>query len=158
SVIPFFIKKMKSGCIPVTDVRMTRFMITLEDGVRLVWTAFDDMMGGEIYVKKIPSMTLPDIAEAVASGVKQEIIGIRPGEKLHEQMIGVEDAPNTFSYSDYFKILPQINGWNKDSDRIKDGKLVDPNFIYSSDSNSEWFSIKELQAWIKNNADKIGVI
>ena len=74
---------------------------------------FDDMMGGEIYVKKIPSMTLPDIAEAVASDVQQEIIGIRPGEKLHEQMIGLEDAPNTFSYEGYFKILPQINGWNK---------------------------------------------
>ena len=158
SVIPFFLKKMAGGSIPITDPKMTRFMITLEEGVKLVWKAFDDMLGGEIYVKKIPSMTLPDIAEAVASGVKQDIIGIRPGEKLHEQMIGVEDAPHTYSYDGYFKILPQINNWSQDPDRIKDGVPVGPDFTYSSDNNGEWLSVEELQSWIKVNRHKIGVI
>ena len=86
-----------TGILPITDSRMTRFMITLEQGVELVWHAFDDMQGGEIYVKKIPSMTILDIARAVAPEAEHKIIGIRPGEKIHEQMIGVEDAPNTLS-------------------------------------------------------------
>ena len=158
SVIPFFLKKMLEGSIPITDIAMTRFMITLDEGVRLVWKAFDDMLGGEIYVKKIPSMTLPDIAEAVAPGVRQNIIGIRPGEKLHEQMIGIEDAPHTYSYDGYFKILPQINNWSKDTQRIKDGVLVDPSFTYSSDNNPEWLSIEGLKKWLKDNNNKIGLI
>ena len=158
SVIPFFIKKMKSGCIPITDLRMTRFMITLEDGVKLVWTAFEDMMGGEIYVKKIPSMTLPEIAAAIAPSVEQKIIGIRPGEKLHEQMIGIEDAPHTFSYDGYFKILPQINNWSKDPDRIKNGEPVDQDFTYCSDNNVEWLSTEQLEAWVKDNIHKIGLV
>ena len=158
SVIPFFIKKKVGGSIPITDIGMTRFMITLEDGVELVWKAFDDMIGGEIYVKKIPSMTLPHIAEAVAPGVKWDIIGIRPGEKLHEQMIGIEDAPHTFSYKGYFKILPQIHNWSKDPLRIKNGTRVKPDFVYSSDNNSEWLSVNELECWLKDNAHKIGVL
>ena len=92
SVIPFFNSLSPDKSIPITDERMTRFMITLEQGVELVWHALSDMIGGEIYVKKIPSMRVVDIAKAVAPGVRQEIIGIRPGEKLHEQMIGEEDA------------------------------------------------------------------
>lgn len=158
SVIPFFLKKKVLGPIPITDERMTRFMITLEEGVKLVWKAFDDMLGGEIYVKKIPSMTLPDIADAVAPGVEQTVIGIRPGEKLHEQMIGVEDAPHTFSYDGYFKILPQINGWSTDSRRIKDGVPVGEGFVYSSDNNTEWLDKKDLATWVKENAHKVGVI
>ena len=158
SVIPFFIKKMQSGPIPITDERMTRFMITLEEGVKLVWKAFDDMLGGEIYVKKIPSMTLPDIAAAVAPGVEQTIIGIRPGEKLHEQMIGVEDAPHTFAYDGYFKILPQINNWSKDPERIKNGDPVADGFVYSSDNNDEWLGVEELEQWVKANNHKIGII
>jgi UDP-N-acetylglucosamine 4,6-dehydratase/5-epimerase len=158
SVIPFFKKKMLSGIIPITDVRMTRFMITLEAGVELVWRAFEDMLGGEIYVKKIPSMTLPKIAAAIAPGVKQKIIGIRPGEKLHEQMIGIEDAPHTYSYDGYFKILPQINNWSLDPGRIKNGSPVGENFVYSSDNNEDWLQIEDLKNWIKDNSHKIGVI
>ena len=158
SVIPFFIKKMKSGFIPITDKRMTRFMISLEEAVKLVWKAFDDMLGGEIYVKKIPSMTLPDIAAAVAPGVKQKIIGIRPGEKLHEQMIGIEDSPHTYEYDGYYKILPQINNWSSDPLRIKDGVSVEDYFVYSSDNNNEWLTIEELTKWVKDNTDKIGVL
>ena len=122
SVIPFFLSITKGDPLPITDNRMTRFMITLEEGVELVWKTFDDMIGGEIYVKKIPSMKVVDIARAVSDTVKQEIIGIRPGEKLHEQMIGIEDAVYTYEYLDYFKILPSIHNWSKDPLRIQNGK------------------------------------
>jgi UDP-N-acetylglucosamine 4,6-dehydratase (inverting) len=104
SVIPFFMSCAGSGVLPITDMRMTRFMITLEQGVELVWQAFDDMQGGEIYVKKIPSMSIGDIAKAVAPEASHKIIGIRPGEKIHEQMIGLEDAPNTYEYDEHYKI------------------------------------------------------
>ena len=158
SVIPFFLQKINEGVIPITDKRMTRFMITLEQGVRLVWHAFSDMLGGEIYVKKIPSMTITDIAKAVAPGTEQKIIGIRPGEKLHEQMIGVEDAPHTFEYDEHFKILPAIHSWSKDLRRIKNGKRVPDNFLYSSDNNKVWMSAESLSEWIQKNKDKIGLI
>jgi UDP-N-acetylglucosamine 4,6-dehydratase (inverting) len=154
SVIPFFIEQAKKGIITITDERMTRFMITLEQAVELVWHAIDDMEGGEIYVKKIPSMKLVDIAKAVSETARQEIIGIRPGEKLHEQMIGSEDAYSTYEYIDHFKILPQIHKWCDDPVRIKNGNLVSQGFVYSSDSNKEWMSIEELRAWIKGNKFK----
>jgi len=158
SVIPFFLSKVSEGELPITDIRMTRFMITLEDGVKLVWKAFEDMMGGEIYVKKIPSIKITDIALAVAPDLKHKIIGIRPGEKIHEQMIGFEDAPNTYEYDKYFKILPSIHDWSKDPKRIKDGKLVSKDFIYSSDKNSDWMTKKELSNWIDSKKGKIGII
>jgi len=158
SVIPFFNSLKHTGELPVTDERMTRFMITLEDGVDLVWNAFDDMLGGEIYVKKIPSMSILDIAKAVLSDGKIKIIGIRPGEKIHEQMIGIEDAPHTFEYDSYYKILPAIHNWSKDPNRIKNGKKVDENFTYSSDNNKIWMHISELQNWIEKNNSKIGKI
>ena len=158
SVIPFFLKKKEEGILPITDIRMTRFMITLEEGVKLVWHAFEDMLGGEIYVKKIPSMKITDIAKAVAPEAEQKIIGIRPGEKLHEQMIGVEDAPHTYEYEEHFKILPAIHNWSKDVNRIKNGKAVPDNFLYSSDNNKEWMKSGELSNWIDENKNKIGLI
>ena len=158
SVIPFFMSVSKDKPFPITDNRMTRFMITLEEGVKLIWHAFDDMKGGEIYVKKIPSMKVTDIASSINKDTEQIETGIRPGEKLHEQMIGLEDAPYTFEYKDYFKILPSINDWSIDPERIKDGKKVDPNFNYSSDNNEEWMKISELRAWISDNKNKIGKI
>lgn len=158
SVIPFFKTRADSGELPITDPRMTRFMITLEDGVDLVWKAFDDMHGGEIYVKKIPSMAIGDIARAVAPEAKHKIIGIRPGEKIHEQMIGIEDAPHTFEYDTYYKILPAIHSWSSDPLRINGGKKVAEDFVYSSDNNSEWMTIKDLEHWIETNDEKIGRI
>lgn len=158
SVIPFFMSIKDSGVLPITDPRMTRFMISLEQGVELVWHAFDDMVGGEIYVKKIPSMTMPDLAKAVSADAEQKIIGIRPGEKLHEQMISAEDSFHTFEYPEHFKILPAINGWDETPERIKDGKKVAEGFVYASDNNSEWMSIEQLQNWIKANEGKIGKI
>jgi FlaA1/EpsC-like NDP-sugar epimerase len=154
SVIPLFIEQAKTGTITITDERMTRFMITLEQGVELVWHAFDDMEGGEIYVKKIPSMKLTNIALAISEIAKQKIIGIRPGEKLHEQMIGIEDAPFTFEYRDHFKILPQIHDWANDPYRIKGGVPVREGFSYSSDNNMEWMTVASLRKWIKNYEQK----
>jgi UDP-N-acetylglucosamine 4,6-dehydratase (inverting) len=121
SVIPFFLSLAKNGALPITDARMTRFMITLEQGVNLVWHAFEDMVGGEVYVKKIPSMKITDIALAVAPDAKHEIVGIRPGEKIHEQMIAPEDAPYTYVYDDHYKILPSIYEWSHDPARIGTG-------------------------------------
>ena len=158
SVIPFFKSIPQNKSIPITDKNMTRFMITLNQGVNLVWHAFKDMLGGEIYVKKIPSMNILDIAEAVAPGRNLEHVGIRPGEKIHEQMIGTEDAINTFEYKDYYKILPALDGINKDQVRIGSGKKVDPSFTYSSDNNTEWMKIKDLSKWIDENRDDLGKI
>lgn len=158
SVIPFFLSLRKTGELPITDERMTRFMITLEQGVDLVWKAFEDSVGGEIYVKKIPSMNITDIAKSIAPKAKQKIIGIRPGEKLHEQMIAPEDAPFTYEYEDYYKILPAIHNWNLDPLRIINGKLVDSDFTYSSDNNKEWMSIETLQTWIAATWEKIGKV
>ena len=158
SVIPFFTSIRDSGVVPITDERMTRFMISLDQGVELVWQAFEDMVGGEIYVKKIPSMKVTDLARVVAPDARQEFVGIRPGEKLHEQMIGAEDAMTTYAYDGYYKILPGINGWGGDPNRIKDGVKVPDGFVYASDSNEEWMSGDELRAWITANEGKIGAI
>jgi len=158
SVIPFFMSISKDGVLPITDKRMTRFMISLEEGVNLVWKAFDDMRGGEIYVKKIPSMKVTDVALSVDKNAQQKEVGIRPGEKLHEQMIGPEDAYYTYEYSSYFKILPSINNWANDPLRIGDGVKVDPGFLYSSDNNKEWMKVSELKEWIEKNRNKIGKI
>lgn len=158
SVIPFFMSIKDKGVLPITDARMTRFMISLEQGVELVWHAFDDMEGGEIYVKKIPSMKVTDLATVVAPDARQEIVGIRPGEKLHEQMIGEEDAFYTYEYPEHFKILPAINDWHVCGNRIKDGKRVPEGFSYTSNNNTEWMQPAELQAWIDANRAKIGSI
>lgn len=158
SVIPFFMSIRDKGVLPITDERMTRFMITLEQGVELVWHAFDDMVGGEIYVKKIPSMRVVDLAKVVAPECRHEIIGMRPGEKLHEQMISAEDSIYTFDYPGHYKILPAINEWSSSPERIKNGRRVQEGFVYSSDNNQEWMSNIELKAWINRNLDKIGEI
>jgi UDP-N-acetylglucosamine 4,6-dehydratase (inverting) len=158
SVIPFFMSIKDSGVLPITDTRMTRFMISLEEGVELVWNAFGDMVGGETYVKKIPSMKVIDIAKVIAPEAKHEIVGIRPGEKVHEQMIGQEDSFSTYEYSDYFKILPQINDWHESQMRIKDGIKVPTDFVYASGNNTEWMTGKQLRDWIDQNAAKIGTI
>jgi UDP-N-acetylglucosamine 4,6-dehydratase len=156
SVIPFFLSLRHTGMLPITDERMTRFMISLEEGTDLVWRAFTDMQGGEIYVKKIPSMKVVDVAKAVAPDAAHKVIGIRPGEKLHEQMIGSEDALYTYEYPDYFKILPAIHNWSADPHRIKEGKKVADGFVYASDTNTDWMSVPQLQAWLRENQAKIG--
>lgn len=158
SVIPFFIQQASKGALPITDERMTRFMITLEEGVELVWHAFNDMVGGEIYVKKIPSMKVVDVAKAISPQSEVEIIGIRPGEKLHEQMISFEDAPHTYEYNSHYKILPAIHDWSLDPERIDGGTKVDSDFTYTSDNNKHWMSVEHLVRWIDANRNKIGKI
>jgi FlaA1/EpsC-like NDP-sugar epimerase len=133
-------------------------MITLKQGVELVWHAFDDMEGGEIYVRKIPSMRVIDLARTIAPKAKLEFVGIRPGEKIHEQMIGPEDSFHTYEYSEHYKILPAIHDWSSSPLRIKDGIKVKEGFSYTSDNNSSWMSPADLQTWIDVNSEKIGNI
>ena len=150
SVIPFFREAAKTGEVPITDVRMTRFMITLDQAVELVWLALGDCVGGEIYVPKIPSMKLTEIASTVAPKAEQKIIGIRPGEKIHELMIGEDDARHTYEYGAYFKILPEIYDWHHCGQRIGSGKRCADGFSYSSANNQKWMTQKQLQAWLKS--------
>jgi len=144
SVIPFFKTVKRSGRIPVTDVRMTRFWITLEGAVQLVFTAFDKMQGGEIFVPKIPSMKVIDLAEAVAPDCKIDIVGIRPGEKLHELMIPEDDARRTLDMGDYYIIQPEFNWWCAKHE----GKTLPEGFEYSSGKNDWWLSKEELGGMI----------
>jgi UDP-N-acetylglucosamine 4,6-dehydratase len=151
SVIPLFLSMKNSQFLTITDNEMTRFMITLDEAVELVWLAFEDMVGGEIYVKKIPSMKVIDIAKAISPTAEHKIIGIRPGEKLHEQMIAPEEAINTYEYKKYYKILPTINKWSIDPYRIQEGKKVPNGFSYTSNGNGDWMQIDYLKEWIKQN-------
>jgi FlaA1/EpsC-like NDP-sugar epimerase len=156
SVIPFFLSIRNRGELPITDERMTRFMISLEQGVELVWHAFEDMVGGEIYVKKIPSMRVVDLARAIAPEAILKFVGIRPGEKLHEQMVSPEDSLHTYEYAEHYKILPAIHNWDTSSERIKNGTKVPEGFEYASDKNTDWMSASQLQSWVSINAGKIG--
>jgi UDP-N-acetylglucosamine 4,6-dehydratase/5-epimerase len=155
SIIPFFLDQTETGVLPITDIRMTRFMISLDQCVKLVWHTFNDMVGGEVYVKKIPSMKIVDIAKTIAPDAQQKIIGIRPGEKLHEQMISTEDAAHTYEYPDHYKILPALNSWDHDPKRINEGKLVASEFTYCSNNNIDWMSCETLQYWLEQNKNKI---
>ena len=152
SVIPHFLSIREGGVLPVTDLRMTRFMITLEQAVEMVWHAVGDMVGGETYVRKIPSITLSDLARAVSADARLDVVGIRPGEKLHEQMIGADDAMYTWEYPDHYKILPAIHDWNECKDRIGEGRRMPEGFSYSSERNDDWMSVESLRAWIEPRA------
>jgi FlaA1/EpsC-like NDP-sugar epimerase len=154
SVIPFFQDRARKGVMPITDERMTRFMITIEQGVRLVWHAFEDALGGEIYVHKIPSMKITDVARAINPNAQQKIIGIRPGEKIHEVMISEEDAMSSYEYNWYYKILPTLKQWHLDKNRIKKGKKVEEGFVYSSNDNQEWMAIEQLKAFLESEQYK----
>jgi UDP-N-acetylglucosamine 4,6-dehydratase/5-epimerase len=154
SVIPFFMEKKKEGVLPITDDRMTRFNITLEDGVKLVLYALENMWGGEIFVPKIPSYRITDVAEAIAPHCTQNVVGIRPGEKLHEEMITITDALSTVEFDRYFVILPSIELWDvaKFASTFN-GKLCSDGFCYNSGTNSEWLSVDEIRDLIKSHID-----
>ena len=149
SIIPFFNSIKDSNNFPVTDKRMTRFMITLEQGVDLIWQTFQDMAGGEIFVKKIPSMNIMDIIKAFSENANIKYIGIRPGEKLHEQMISSEDAKFTYEYDNYFKIFSPFQSTKEF--KIENGKKVDDEFVYTSDKNKDVMSIEKIKKWIIDN-------
>lgn len=149
SVIPFFLKKKREGVLPVTDERMTRFNITLEDGVKLVLKALDTMWGGEIFVPKIPSYRIMDVAKAVDSDCRIEIVGIRPGEKLHEEMITTTDALNTIEFKDHFVILPSMALWDVEQFTMHfNGRRCTDGFAYNSGTNTDWLSVEQLQELI----------
>ena len=152
SVIPFFLSLKKDADIPITDPRMTRFMISLDDGVGLVEHALKNMSGGEIFVKKIPSMNIREIAKAIRPDLIQKVVGIRPGEKLHEQMIAKEEARETFDCGEHYVIVPDMLSSRKLYDdtfpKVKEG------FKYSSDNNADWMSADELTLFVKNNQAK----
>ncbi|MBR1735172.1 MAG: UDP-N-acetylglucosamine 4,6-dehydratase (inverting) [Alphaproteobacteria bacterium] len=149
SVIPFFKKLVEEGAteLPITDFNMTRFWLKLEQAVEMVLGAIERMQGGELYVRKIPSMRITDLAEAVAPGIKLKEVGIRPGEKIHEQMITREDARNTLEFDNYFVILPEI--CNADCVKLQQGKRVADDFEYSSGKNTWWLSVDEMRKLIK---------
>ena len=154
SVIPYFLSLGRDTELPITDLRMTRFMIKLEQAVELVFHAFSDMLGGEIYIRKVPSMKILDIAKACVPESKYKIVGIRPGEKLSEQLVGEDEAAFSFEYEDYFKILPSIDSVAKEG--INNGVPVRGRFTYTSESNDSWMTINELVGWIEKNREIIG--
>jgi len=143
SVVPLFLERRGSGALPITDQRMTRFWITLEQGVRFVLESLDRMRGGEIFVPKIPSMRIVDLAAAIAPECRLETVGIRPGEKLHEVMVPEDDARNTLEFDDYFVIQPAFPWWA--GENAKGGRPCAPGFCYSSDANDWWLSADELR-------------
>jgi len=149
SVIPFFQKLVKEDAseLPITDIRMTRFWLKLEQAVDMVLTALENMQGGELYVKKIPSMKMPDLAKAIAPNLKIKEIGIRPGEKIHEQMITKADAPNTIEFNDYYIILPQIDFENIQH-KYPGAKKVAEDFEYHSGNNDRWLTIEDMKKLI----------
>lgn len=150
SVVPVFLKMRKNGVLAITDPRMTRFWITLEQGVRFVLARLQRMRGGEIFVPRIPSMNILELAKAVAPGCKIEIVGIRPGEKLHEVLVSEDDARHTLEYDDYYAILPAFHEWDtKGYMKSNGGKACPDGFRYSSDSNTQWLSADELRQMIR---------
>lgn len=150
SVIPFFQSLAKTGELPITDERMTRFWITLDQAIQLVVTAFAEMNGGEIFVPKIPSMKLMDLAEAIVPGARCKVTGIRPGEKLHEEMISVTDARRTADMGDHYVIHPEIS-WQGQSDHT--GEQLPAGFSYSSDMNTDWLSVEDLRETLGLNRE-----
>ena len=148
SVIPFFNEIKKQGKLPITDLKMTRFLITLSEAVKTVEHAFKEMVGSEIFVKKIPSVKIVELAKVIGPECKIEEIGMRPGEKLHEQLISSDEASHTYEFDEYYKILSPLNSWDSCSRRIKGGKKVDEGFVYTSDQNNSWLHDVKLKEWL----------
>jgi UDP-N-acetylglucosamine 4,6-dehydratase/5-epimerase len=146
SVIPFFLKKKKDGILPITDKAMTRFNISLSDGVAMVMYALENAWGGELFVPKIPSYRITDVAEAIGPDCQHPVVGIRPGEKIHEEMITISDSFTTYDLGRYYAILPQMPVW-KLSDYLShfNAQKVEEGFSYNSGTNSEWLSVDELR-------------
>jgi UDP-N-acetylglucosamine 4,6-dehydratase/5-epimerase len=158
SVIPFFLERRRTGVLPITDERMTRFNISLEEGVEMVLYALEHSLGGEIFVPKIPSYRLTDVAEAIGPKCSKPVVGIRPGEKLHEEMITESDSQNTVENSHYFVIVPMLYGFAP-KDTLVDyaahhnAKPVESNFRYSSGTNTDWLSVEQLRDLIRRHVD-----
>jgi UDP-N-acetylglucosamine 4,6-dehydratase (inverting) len=159
SVIPFFLNRKKTGVLPITDVTMTRFNISLQEGADMVLHAMETAWGGEIFVPKIPSYKITDVAEAIGPECKHEIIGIRPGEKIHEEMITSSDSFSTYDLGKYYAILPQVTNWNMNDyiDHFNAAK-VPVGFQYNSAENTEWVGVDEIRFLIKKHVDENFVV
>ncbi len=155
SVIPFFQNIIDNGgkALPITDYKMTRFWISLEEGVQLVIKALEESHGGETFISRIPSFRITDLAQAMLPGCEMPEVGIREGEKLHEVMIPAEDSARTYEYAKHYIIYPNYTWWSN-SEVIPGGKLVEPGFIYSSETNKEWLSIDEIKAKLKTDVER----
>ena len=155
SVIPFFIEKSKTGLIPITSPDMTRFNISLSEAVEMVFWSLENSKGGELFIPKIPSYRITDLAKAIAPSCKQEIIGIRPGEKVHEEMISVADAINTIDLGKYYAILPPGYSLIKEKIEKKWGKFkfIEKDFSYNSQNNPDFLNIDQIRALIKKHLD-----
>lgn len=154
SVVPFFLKKRKEGTLPITHASMTRFNITLEEGVDMVLHAIENAWGGELFVPKIPSYRITDVAQAIAPDCKQEIVGIRPGEKLHEEMITETDSLCTYDCGKYYVIAPSVPRWDMKAWQAKfNAKIVEEGFRYNSGTNTEWLTTEEIRDQIKKHVD-----
>jgi UDP-N-acetylglucosamine 4,6-dehydratase (inverting) len=154
SVVPFFLKQREKGHLTITDPNMTRFNITLNEGVQMVLHALENSWGGELYVPKIPSYKITDVAEAVAPGLETKVVGIRPGEKLHEEMITASDSLNTYDCGKYYVILPSGTPWSAEKFQASFGcSRVEEGFQYSSGENTEWLTVQQLRDQIKEHVD-----
>jgi FlaA1/EpsC-like NDP-sugar epimerase len=154
SVIPFFLKKKAEGVVPITDVNMTRFNIPIQGGVNLVLHALEHAWGGEIFVPKIPSYRIMELAEAVAPNAEKKVVGIRPGEKVHEEMITSSDSFFTYEVGPNYVILPSITQWKlADYITANNAKLVAPGFTYNSGGNPEWLSVQQIRDLIVEHVD-----
>jgi FlaA1/EpsC-like NDP-sugar epimerase len=159
SVIPFFLSRKKTGVLPITDATMTRFNISLQEGADMVLHAMETAWGGEIFVPKIPSYKLTDVAEAIGPECKHEIVGIRPGEKIHEEMITSSDSFSTYDLGKYYAILPQVTNWNIDSyTKEFNASKVPIGFQYNSGENADWVGVDEIRSLIKTHVDENFVI
>lgn len=145
SVVPFFIKHREKGFLPITDPRMTRFIITLQRGVEMVVNGFELMKGGEVFVPKIPSARIVDIASAIAPECEQKIVGIRPGEKLHECMIPEEESRHSYEFDDHYIIQPSIRHWDSSPAPAESGKLCEDGYSYSSETNPQTLTVDEIR-------------
>jgi UDP-N-acetylglucosamine 4,6-dehydratase/5-epimerase len=154
SVVPFFLEKRKDGVLPITHPDMTRFNISLEDGVEMVLYALEHAWGGEIYVPKIPSYRITELAEAIGPNCEQKLVGVRPGEKLHEEMITETDSLNTIETDQYYVISPSTPTWSVDDYLVAfNGKRVAEGFKYNSGTNDEWLTVEQLRQEIRQHVD-----
>lgn len=154
SVIPFFLKKRKEGILPITDSNMTRFNISLQGGVDMVMHALEYAWGGEIFVPKIPSYKITDVATAISPKCEQKIVGIRPGEKIHEEMITASDSFYTYDLGKYYAIIPATHSWKLEDFKAHfNAKLVERSFTYNSGNNTEWETVESLRRLIKEHVD-----
>jgi UDP-N-acetylglucosamine 4,6-dehydratase len=154
SVIPFFLKKRRDGFLPITDPKMTRFNISLDEGVDMVLHALNTAWGGELFVPKIPSYRLVDVAKAIAPEIEHRVVGIRPGEKIHEEMITASDSYVTYDLGKYYAILPTVPVWNMDEFvKTFQAEKVPEGYSYNSENNGEFLSVDQLRDLIRNNLD-----